>query len=406
MIFGEFEFDLLGVAGFHADERVKDFRDKAPVLDLHPESGAFGDRLGRLIQRVDRLPVHEAVEIDADQVAARDHVLGGRLLKLGKGFAQPVDLLVDLLFRDGRLIERDRDFLVLRQIKLRLSINGHGKGDAGLGREKHVVDIEQRHHLDAGLFQCGLVEGAEEPSLDLFGDLFVERALDDLARRLAGTETGHASFAQEGFHDLAVFFAGLIRLGLHDHFDFTGTDILGIHFHAIKKPFASFASFATKKRLDSVTRLHSEFTQKNSAAQSGNRQVSGVPDDHAFLVNRTAGEPERGRPRPQQRFAQKSERSFIERRTAHLNRARPFTVRAGTPALPTLHSSKHALGPHAPCLRPITSHAVRHASLMLTRNSALLLVFFRRLTIISIASTDGTPLSARRRIQVRLNSSG
>ncbi len=41
-------------------------------------------------------------------------------------------------------------------------------------------------------------------------------------------------------------------------------------------------------------------------------------------------------------------RVVLENQTAHLNRTWPFTMRAGTPALPTVLRTRHALDSHTP----------------------------------------------------------
>ncbi len=103
-----------------------------------------------------------------------------------------------------------------------------------------------------------------------------------------------------------------------------------------------------------------------------NRLVTGECEDHAFLVKKRAVSRERGRPRPQQRVLRllvlsaelhKIAQIFCSARRmggtsvcssagkqtlappsaqrariAHRNHNRPFTKRAGTPALPTAHT--------------------------------------------------------------------
>jgi hypothetical protein len=62
--------------------------------------------------------------------------------------------------------------------------------------------------------------------------------------------------------------------------------------------------------------------------------MTGVCEGHAFLVKRRAESRERGRPRPQQRVSQKADAlTSLGNHTAHRNLNRPFTERAGTPAL-------------------------------------------------------------------------
>ena len=87
--------------------------------------------------------------------------------------------------------------------------------------------------------------------------------------------------------------------------------------------------------------------------------MTGVCEDHAFLMKRGAESRERAS-RPQQRVLQKADAlAPFGNQTAHRNLNRPFTKRAGTPALPTAHTQNTRSARMAPVTNRITFSRLR-----------------------------------------------